>query len=275
MSIRPFVIQDENVNIETYENSDLGLIFGFAKANDMVVRTVADGNLNICFLVSGEKVRIFYINPFLAEGGEYTFPGKADLIFMVKLSLGQSATSNLSFGSLSEDFLACGFGISEDSFFTVSEEIMSETELCKKMKGLILEGASFAELCKEIEKAFSSKNVSSKKKKTGISTDIIEDIMERVCERDGNLIIAKMASDMGYSQKYLDRIFRARIGISIKKYAENIRMRKAVQMLERSETDNIFMELGFYDQAHFIKTFKRYTGQTPRQYKREFITAAQ
>lgn len=84
----------------------------------------------------------------------------------------------------------------------------------------------------------------------------------------GNINIAKIAEEVGYNQRYLDRVFKEAVGVSMKKYAEIIRIQKAIYYLQNSLTYEIYERLGYYDQAHFIKDFKKNTSLTPSRFER-------
>lgn len=72
----------------------------------------------------------------------------------------------------------------------------------------------------------------------------------------------------GYSNRYLEILFKRHLGISPKTFATIVRFRIFYKFWSgmansNSETANIYNF--YYDQAHFIKEFKRYTGKTPMQ----------
>lgn len=87
----------------------------------------------------------------------------------------------------------------------------------------------------------------------------------RIVEEKGNLSMNDLAQEIGYSLKYLDRCFRQEFGLPMKKYAVIIRMQNAITYLLKNLADNIYEDLGYYDQAYFIRECKKYTGCTPKQ----------
>lgn len=97
----------------------------------------------------------------------------------------------------------------------------------------------------------------------------VEFAMQRIREENGSLNIAALADEIGYSQKYLDRIFRTATGLTMKKYATIIRIQAAIHYLLEDKLDEVYEKLGYYDQSHFIKDFKRYTCMTPSQFSRK------
>lgn len=74
---------------------------------------------------------------------------------------------------------------------------------------------------------------------------------------------------LGLSRAQLLRLFRQHLQMSPHQYCLNQRIQRAKQLLKRGEAlSEIAYQLGFADQAHFQRTFKRYTAITPRQYQR-------
>ncbi|PIE48306.1 MAG: hypothetical protein CSA42_00020 [Gammaproteobacteria bacterium] len=71
------------------------------------------------------------------------------------------------------------------------------------------------------------------------------------------------------SRVQLLRLFRQYLHISPHQYCLNRRIQQARTLLKRGASlDDTAYELGFADQAHFQRTFKRYAAVTPLQYQR-------
>jgi AraC-like DNA-binding protein len=87
----------------------------------------------------------------------------------------------------------------------------------------------------------------------------------------GSLRIDRLARHMGLSQSALERRFRREVGASPKKFAALVRLRHVVRLRRAgvSLTD-IAHAAGYADQPHFIKDFRRFTGQAPESF---FATA--
>ncbi|MCD7866045.1 MAG: AraC family transcriptional regulator, partial [Clostridiales bacterium] len=81
--------------------------------------------------------------------------------------------------------------------------------------------------------------------------------------------IAEIAKTMRYSQKYMDRVFRAETGLTMKKYASIIQIQTAIRYLQEGRIDDVYEGLGYYDQSYFIREFKKNTSVTPGQFCRE------
>lgn len=83
----------------------------------------------------------------------------------------------------------------------------------------------------------------------------------------GSIRVKELAGQLCISQGPLEKRFRQAVGASPKKFASIIRFRHIIRQYDpaRSLTD-LSYEAGFYDQAHFIKAFKVFTGQAPEQF---------
>lgn len=79
--------------------------------------------------------------------------------------------------------------------------------------------------------------------------------------------MAALARGIALSAWRFSRIFRQQIGVSPKRYLSEIRVRRA-QALIRSGLPlaEIATAVGFYDQSHLNRHFKRVTGMTPGRY---------
>ena len=83
----------------------------------------------------------------------------------------------------------------------------------------------------------------------------------------GNIRIKELAEQLHISQSPLEKRFRQVVGASPKKFASIVRFKHALHSYDpgNSLTD-LGYEAGFYDQAHFIKEFKSFTGETPEDF---------
>lgn len=82
----------------------------------------------------------------------------------------------------------------------------------------------------------------------------------------GTLRVSDMTRTLGYSQRYISNIFKCYFGLSLKKYSDIIRAQTAITYLESSDVMDIIVDLGYYDQPHFIHDFKQYTSMTPSSF---------
>jgi AraC-like DNA-binding protein len=81
--------------------------------------------------------------------------------------------------------------------------------------------------------------------------------------------IPNIAREFAISQRQLERIYQTQVGMSPIQYSQLQRVEKARLALKQTagqSTTRLAMELGFYDQAHFIREFKTVVGITPYKY---------
>lgn len=83
--------------------------------------------------------------------------------------------------------------------------------------------------------------------------------------------MARLGGELGISPGYLGSLFKEEMGVSLRKYARNLRIRRAIQFFYYPELSlsDIALKCGFNDVFYFSKAFKEYTGKAPRDYRRE------
>ena len=73
--------------------------------------------------------------------------------------------------------------------------------------------------------------------------------------------------DTGISTRQLRRMFEFYIGTNAKTFSRVVRFQNVLNSGYDSITDKVYLDLGYYDQAHFIKEFKDFYGMTPGRLK--------
>ncbi|HXS36177.1 MAG TPA: helix-turn-helix domain-containing protein [Flavipsychrobacter sp.] len=91
--------------------------------------------------------------------------------------------------------------------------------------------------------------------------------IEKIKSADGNIAISQLAKELYISQDAFEKKFRRLTGSSPKQFSRIVRLRNAINKhsSEKALTDTA-LDAGYYDQAHFIKDFKTFTGQNPQQF---------
>jgi transcriptional regulator GlxA family with amidase domain len=85
-----------------------------------------------------------------------------------------------------------------------------------------------------------------------------------------SLTLDDLAGSAGVSRFHFARLFRVSTGSSPMAYLMRLRIGRAKLLLLRGDRSvcDIAAALGFCDQSHFSRTFRRITGQTPREFVR-------
>lgn len=86
---------------------------------------------------------------------------------------------------------------------------------------------------------------------------------------NASLNLSIISNALSMSQRTLQRLFRQYIGITPRTYARVRQFNKALKRMESGEF-NLLTELAYdtkyADQAHFSRTFREFTGLTPREF---------
>ncbi|WP_295125501.1 helix-turn-helix transcriptional regulator [uncultured Chitinophaga sp.] len=91
--------------------------------------------------------------------------------------------------------------------------------------------------------------------------------VEVIKARHGIVKIKELASSLYISQDAFEKRFRTLIGASPKQFASIVRLRHLIaQYPSHASLTAASYEAGYFDQSHFIKDFKLFTGETPRQF---------
>jgi AraC-like DNA-binding protein len=106
-----------------------------------------------------------------------------------------------------------------------------------------------------------------------INEDLIfEYCIEKITSSKGKITIKELERKTGYSGRWLNMKFNEKIGVSPKNLSSIIRFKEYYQAIinstERSFTRNDLYDF-YYDQSHFIKDFKRFTGLPPGRFEKQ------
>lgn len=103
-----------------------------------------------------------------------------------------------------------------------------------------------------------------------IQTDkLIVEAVKLIYQTNGTIRIKELNEKLCISQSPFEKRFRKVVGTNAKKFASIVRFNSVLNQLTESKTlTEICYENNFFDQAHFIKDFKQFTGDTPENFKR-------
>ena len=91
----------------------------------------------------------------------------------------------------------------------------------------------------------------------------------QIIHRPGTFCIHNLAKFASLSESHFRKRFNEEIGLSPKHFAKIIRVNQAIERLQNrtfSSLTTLAFDLGYYDQAHFIREFKSVTELTPGQF---------
>jgi AraC-like DNA-binding protein len=103
-----------------------------------------------------------------------------------------------------------------------------------------------------------------------IQTDkLVLEAVRFIYQSKGSIRIKELSERLLISQSPFEKRFRKTVGTTPKKFASIIRFNTVLNNLNKPKSlTEICYENNFFDQAHFIKDFKQFTGNTPENFKR-------
>lgn len=134
----------------------------------------------------------------------------------------------------------------------------------KQLGEQILNAASTNERIKIIE-AFLFKELATKKT---IDT-LVKATVETIFQANGQFSVNEFSKSYNINRRQLARKFSSAIGLSPKQLAKTIRIQRILKTLlneDPASFTDLAYENEYFDQAHFIKDFKEFTGLTPKEF---------
>lgn len=159
--------------------------------------------------------------------------------------------------------LAAESGIKQESLLNVGKLNLKELDEAdtveKAMLWLFSKGNDFIDLLTQ--------------KKTSGHEDVVSKAIYYIQQNysSADLSIEEISKAIFISPAYLGRLFKKVKGYSITEYINKVRIEQSKRLLQ--ETDQIIKtvakNVGFKDRSYFSKTFKRYVGLSPGNYRRK------
>lgn len=99
------------------------------------------------------------------------------------------------------------------------------------------------------------------------SDALIMAALQRIQAAKGLIKIKELAGALYISQDAFEKRFRRMVGVAPKQFAYIIKMKAVIDSaIQKRPFAGIAFDAGYYDQPHFNKDFKLFTGQTPTEF---------
>ncbi|TWJ02385.1 helix-turn-helix protein [Mucilaginibacter frigoritolerans] len=96
---------------------------------------------------------------------------------------------------------------------------------------------------------------------------LIQSAVSAIKQQNGVIIVRDLVKSLPVSLDPFEKRFRAVIGITPKRYAGIVRLRNLISKYPTHHSlTETSLEAGYFDQAHFIKDFRLFTGQSPKDF---------
>ncbi|MFT3934985.1 MAG: helix-turn-helix domain-containing protein [Chitinophagaceae bacterium] len=101
---------------------------------------------------------------------------------------------------------------------------------------------------------------------------VFEYCVQQIQSTKGSVSLKQLEKKTGYSSRWLNMKFTDKLGVSPKNLSSILRFNHYYQAIT-ANNDNPFIKnefyTAYYDQSHFIKAFKRFTGLPPARFERQ------
>jgi AraC-like DNA-binding protein len=103
------------------------------------------------------------------------------------------------------------------------------------------------------------------------NVDLVNGIVAALVADRSILKVEQLADRFDVSVRTLQRLFDRYVGVNPKGVIQRFRLHETAEKIEQGEVVDwakLSLDMGYFDQAHFIKDFKSYLGKTPDEYMR-------
>ncbi|MDD3903694.1 MAG: response regulator [Sphaerochaeta sp.] len=101
---------------------------------------------------------------------------------------------------------------------------------------------------------------------------LIREALTIIEKRTSSCSLQTIAEELGINTSYLSRLFKEESGQNFQDYLVTVKMQQATQMLMGKveyRNKEIAIALGYQDTQNFCRTFRKYFGTSPQQYRQE------
>lgn len=136
---------------------------------------------------------------------------------------------------------------------------LDECRLCENYDGIL---TRFSESLCALKKDLHRKSLYSREVVQSI--DYIRENYRK------QITLSDISDTVGFSPSYLSNLFRKELRLTFTEYLNRYRIERAAELLLTTtmKTYEIAYAVGFTDQSYFSRTFKKFTGMRPSEYKR-------
>ena len=237
---------------------------GKMSADDMKL-VVPNGNIKLTLSYQNGVVAAVDGKPFASKEHDITLTGLVDV--PVILDVEEDTTTE----TIGIEFSPVGaYRFFHFSLNTIQNQILSITDLL---------GTIGKRLVEQINNATSSNQKIDLLQQfliTRLSLNqedqIFDYCIDKITTSKGRITIKELEKKTGYTSRWLNMKFNEKLGVSPKNLCSIIRFKQYYQAFisgdETSFLRNDFYNY-YYDQSHFIKDFKRFTGLPPTRFEKQ------
>ncbi len=151
------------------------------------------------------------------------------------------------------------------------EDVMQDKDFLKRMEEAYDQGKWMEGFLKLYKEAFDKATSSVKRGNTG---QLVKYMKNQIISTNGNVAVSELAEQTGYTERYINKVFKQSMGINPKTFGMIMKFQKVIQKINREEEcklTDIGADVGYYDQSHFIRDFKKFAALTPKEYRKMIL----
>ena len=98
------------------------------------------------------------------------------------------------------------------------------------------------------------------------------DVVQYIFSKKGMLPVKELTEVFPYSERTLERLFHKEVGASPYRFICLVRFNHIIRELQKNEHDSLAQlieQYNYFDQSHFEKDFKKFLGQSIKEYKND------
>lgn len=153
-------------------------------------------------------------------------------------------------------------GATSDSILKINNQLLT----------LIPKSDSIHELCYKLQEAIDVFNDCMFEHVPSKNSEIIKKAIQYISKNFASpLTLEEVAKHVHLNPAYFSTLFKQSNGSSFKEYLNMVRIEESKRLLQNTDYSliDIAIATGFEDQSYFSKVFKKYTGLTPKQFRKE------
>ncbi len=106
----------------------------------------------------------------------------------------------------------------------------------------------------------------------------VSSLLARIAQEPGIVSVEHVLAISGLNKRGLQRLFQKYVGVSPKWVIQRYRLHEAVAQVQAGKVlgwTALALELGYFDQAHFVRDFRQLVGMAPGEYEKSLSDRGQ